>query len=53
MHYVYNNGKFELIPTETSAKTVGQQPEAPTYESLVRVNTASMNGNINSGNFRR
>ena len=50
MRYVYNNGKFELIPTETETSI---KPEASTYESLVRVNTASMNDNINSDNFRR
>ena len=46
--------QFLGIPdTSTEPETVGKQPEAPTYESLVKVNTASMNGNINSGNFRR
>lgn len=46
--------QFLGIPdTSTEPKTVGKQPEASTYESLVRVNTASMNDNINSGNFRR
>lgn len=48
------NGSAEApIKQETPAKTDGQQPEAPTYESLVGVNTASMNGNINSGYFRK
>lgn len=60
--YTFNNGQWSEVQnksvetpteTETPAKTVGQQPEAPTYKSLREVNTASINGNINSGSFRR
>ena len=46
--------QFLGIPdTSTESETTVKQPETPTYESLVKVNTASMNDNINSGNFRR
>ncbi len=46
--------QFLGIPdTSTESETTVKQPEVPTYESLVRVNTASMNDNINNGNFRR
>ena len=51
MRYVYNNGKFELIPTEP--ETVGKQSEAPTYESLVQANTTAFNNGMNSAHWRR
>lgn len=40
-------------PESEVTKTEVTTPTAPTYESLVGVNTASMNGNINSGYFRK
>lgn len=48
-----DQNKNGQTPEVEAAKQETIQPEAPTYESLVGVNTASMNGNINSGNFRK
>lgn len=46
--------QFLGIPdTSTEPEIVGKQPEAPTYESLVKVNTTAFNNGMNSASWRR
>ena len=46
--------QFLGIPdTSTEPETIGKQPEASTYESLVQANTTAFNNGMNSASWRR